>query len=97
MSSRPAAPVHELSGDASTTVESGREPVANRVHGLARRRQDPEGGQGPAVHDKVAVDKNFVFAVPPMFGIDLNLELLSQFRRHPDGVEPGNSIRTIAN
>lgn len=73
------------------------QPVTYRVHGLAGRRQDAERGQGPSVHDNLAVDKNFVFTVATMFGVDLDLQLSSQPRRHTDGVKSGNSISTIAN
>ena len=55
-------------------------------------------GAAVFVHDdNFAVDKNFVFAVPSMFGIDFNLEFSSQPRRHPDGMKSGDSIGTIAN
>ena len=74
-----------------------RETVTYYLDGLAPRGQDTEGRQRPSVYYNFAVDKNFVFAVPSMFGIDFNLELSSQPRRHPDGMKSGDSIRTITN
>ena len=62
-----------------------------------RRGEDTEGRQRPSVYYNLAADKNFVFTVPSMFGIDFNLELSSQPRRHPDGMKSGDSICTIAN
>jgi len=52
---------------------------------------------GESVYFNFVIDKNFVFAVPSMFGIDFNLELSSQPRRHPDGMKSRDSIGTIAN
>ena len=74
-----------------------KETVTNYLDSLSRRGQDTESRQRPSVYYNFAVDENFVFAIPSMFGIDFNLELSSQLRRQPDGMKSGDSIRTIAN
>ena len=61
------------------------------------RRKDTQDRQGSSVHYNLAVDKDFVLAVAPMFGVDFDLQLSSQPCRHTDGVKSRYSIRAITN
>ena len=71
--------------------------LTHRAHALATGRQDTQHGEGAPVHDDLAIDEDLVLAVAPGLVIDLDLQLPPDLRRHPDGVDAGDSERAIAN
>ena len=64
-----------------------REPVTHCRNALATGRQHTQNSEGAPVHNNLSIDENFVFAVASMLGIDFDLQLSPELRRHPDGVE----------
>jgi hypothetical protein len=69
-------------------ASSGKQFSVRRAH--AQRRQPA------AINDGLSIDEHLDLAITPA----RHLHILAQFptkpRRHPDGVQPGSSIRAVA-
>lgn len=74
-----------------------REPVTYGAYNLATRGENAKNCECTAVDHGLAIDKDFVLAVAPVFGVNLDLQLSSELRRRTDGVESGDSVGAIAN
>ena len=61
---------------------------AGREHAYCRERT--------GVDDGLAVDQYLEFSIAPLDHIDVGVQFATKTRRHPDGVEAGDSIGAIA-
>ena len=76
-----------LRGHQNHAPTSGpREPLAHCSNALATGREQAKNRKGASVHHDLAIDENLVLAISPVLRIDVDLQLSSQLRRHPDGV-----------
>jgi hypothetical protein len=84
---------------ASRATRSGRgvEAAAHGVHYFASRRKHAQRSQGASVHNDLVIHQNFEFAIVAADHLDVGLQFTTEARRHPDGVQSGDSIDTIAN
>jgi hypothetical protein len=73
------------------------ETCAHSCKDLASGRNGTQHHEGSAVYYGVTVDQDLVFAVTSVHGVYVNTEFSPEFRRHTDGVEPGQSVLAIAN
>jgi len=84
------------------TLEFGRaalwrEPVTHGAYNLATRGENAKNCECTPVDHGLAIDKDFVLAVAPVFGVNLDLQVSSELRRRTDGMESGDSVGAIAN
>lgn len=91
---RPSAPrvarcprVRSLSGQA----------IAHGIENLSSRGKNPQCRQRAAINHCVAVHKHLELPIVPVHHVDFSLQLATKPRRHTDGVQPGDSVRTITN
>lgn len=73
------------------------EPDAHSLDNLAGGWHQTQSGKNPAIDDGLAIDEDLVLSVSAVDRLDVDLQFSPQLRRHTDGVETGQSIRTIAN
>jgi hypothetical protein len=76
---------------------SSGESVADCANGLAAGREKTKNREESPVHKNLAIDEDFVLAVAPVLGVDLDMQLSFKLRRHTDGVQTGDSKGAIAN
>jgi hypothetical protein len=69
----------------------------NGVEHFPPRREHAQGGQGAAINYCVPVDQHFEFTVTTADHLHVGAQFATKPRRHPDGVQPGYSICTVAN
>jgi hypothetical protein len=84
--------VEELRRSRGETCANGCKDLASGRNGTQHHE-----GLGSAVYYGVTVDQDLVFAVTSVHGVYVNTEFSPEFRRHTDGVEPGQSVLAIAN
>ncbi len=70
---------------------------ADGFDNLASGRHDAECRESSTVDYDLPIHKYFVLGVTTVDHIDVDPEVASELRRHPDGVETRQSVRAVAN
>ena len=70
---------------------------ANRIEHFPGRRKHAHGCESAAVNHRLSVHEYLELAVTASHHLNLGMELATNPRRHPDGLQTGHSIRAVAN
>ena len=67
-------------------------PLPHSLHNLSDRRQDTEHRERTSIDQDRVVHEHLKLAVAAVHHLDISMELFPNPRRHPDGMEAGDSV-----